>query len=225
MSDHNQDARQEILAQIKKGKPAPHPLPELPHFEPKSFGVDDFIKKLLSFDGRCVRTKSREAALRWLASQPELETGKNQIFSTVPEFTGNFTDTDLTDLRNAHKIDSCVTEGLYGVAEMGSIYVTDTSLGHAACALLTKRLFVLLDTAKILGDMHDAYCTINLSQSQYGSYFTGPSATADIEAVHITGAQGPLALTAVLYNCADADEVPQLLINPAADKSIWAQNE
>ena len=39
-----------------------------------------------------------------------------------------------------------VTEGELGVGEMGSIWVTDDSLGHAACALLSRRLFVFLDS-------------------------------------------------------------------------------
>ena len=50
-----------------------------------------------------------------------------------------------------------------------------------------------------MGNMHDAYNFIDLKNNQYGSFFTGPSATADIEAIHITGAQGEISLTVFLY--------------------------
>lgn len=64
---------------------------------------------------------------------------------------------------------------------------------------------------------------MNAAETQYGSFFTGPSATADIEAVHITGAQGPLAMTVLLYNCENAPDTPEIIANPNADTSIWAQ--
>ena len=100
-----------------------------------------------------------------------------------------------------------------GVGETGSVWVTDRSLGIAGAGLLTLNLVLLLERSRILPSIHDAYAalqpgsstaaTLNpelrpLSETAYGSFFSGPSATADIEAVHITGAQGPLSLTVLL---------------------------
>ena len=87
-----------------------------------------------------------------------------------------------------------------GVGETGSVWVTDESLGGAACALFSTDLYLLLDSRKVVDGIHTAYSQLDIRKAAYGSFFTGPSATADIEAVHITGAQGEISLTVLLYD-------------------------
>ena len=168
------------------------PLPDIPMYPWPGDPLAGFISHLEGFDGKAVKFATRAEALRWLATQPEMDPSQN---------AGNFGEKDLSDLRNAEKINTCVTEAEMGVGEMGSVWVTDRSLRHAPCALMSRHLFVLLDATKIVGGLHQAYARLSLRNQQYGSFFTGPSATADIEAVHITGAQGPLSMTVLLYNC------------------------
>lgn len=177
------------------------PLPDVPRYPWPGDPLAGFISHLEGFDGKAVKFATRAEALRWLATQPETDPSQNAIYSTLDDVTGNFGEKDLTDLRNAEKINTCVTEAEMGVGEMGSVWVTDRSLRHAPCALMSRHLFVLLDATKIVGGLHQAYARLSLRNQQYGSFFTGPSATADIEAVHITGAQGPLSMTVLLYNC------------------------
>lgn len=209
---NDQEAKKEILAAIKQAKPESLPLPEIDLPEWSGDKRAEFINTLIGFDGAAALFKTREDALAWLhspvgaASDPQIP-----VYSSAPGFEGNVTEEDIADLRNAHKIKACVTEGEIGVGEMGAIWVTDKSLKHAICALLAERMYVLLDSAKIVGGLQDAYERLNLREQQYGSFFAGPSATADIEAIHITGAQGPLGLTALIYNCEDAPEQPQVL--------------
>lgn len=200
-----QEVKDQILARIRAGKPALHPLPDVPMYGYSGNPTENFISHLLSFDGKAVTFKTRADAIAWLGKQPEMDASKNIIYSSAKDVAGNIPEEELADLHNAHRIETCVTEGELGVGEMGSIWVTDDSLGHAACALLSRRLFVFLDSKRIFGGLHEAYANIKLRDHQYGSFYTGPSATADIEAVHITGAQGPLSLTALIYNC---DEAP-----------------
>ena len=216
-----QESKYEILAKIRSGKPELHPLPDVPMYPYQGDPLAGFISHLLNFDGKAVKFKTRDDALRWLSKQPEMDTTAKAVYSSVDGVTGNFGEDRLYDLHNAHEIETCVTESDMGVGEMGSVWVTDSSLQHAACALLSRQLFVLLNSSKIVGGMHEAYSRLNLRNHQYGSFFTGPSATADIEAVHITGAQGPLSLTVLIYNCPDAPDEPELLVNPNADTSIW----
>lgn len=216
-----QDTKNDILARVRAGLPDPHPLPEVPMYAYQGSPLEGFIKKLLAFDGRAVKFARREDAIRWLANMRDMDAASHVIYSSAPGVEGNFSEGDLTDLHDAHKIDTCVTEGEMGVGEMGSIWVTDQSLTHAACALLSRHLYVLIDSQKIVGGLHEAYAQLNLRDHQYGSFYTGPSATADIEAVHITGAQGPLSLTALIYNCEDAPVHPDVLVNPDADTSVW----
>lgn len=220
---NQQETMNEILSRISKGKPSLHLLPDVPAYRYRGDPVEDFIEHLLGFDGRVVEFKTRADAIKWLNNQPEMDIHSHLIYSSVPDITGNFTDSALADLRNAHKINVCVTESDLGVGEMGAVWVTDASLKYAACALLSRRLFILLDGNHIIGGLHEAYATIKPAEHQYGSFYTGPSATADIEAVHITGAQGPLLLTALIFNRPDAPDKPLLRVNPAADASKWAQ--
>lgn len=216
-----QDIKNEILARIRMGKPAPHPLPEVPMYAYTGNPVEGFVSQLLSFDGRAVKFKTRQEAVDWLTALPEMDLSKTAVYSAADGVKGNVTEEDVADLHNAHRIETCVAESDMGVGEMGSVWVTDDTLRHAACALLSRHLFIFLDSSRIVGGLHQAYASLNLGQHQYGSFYTGPSATADIEAVHITGAQGPLSLTVMLYNCDDAPAKPELMVNPNADTSVW----
>lgn len=218
---NQQDTKNDILARIRSGKPALIPLPDVPAYGWPGDPLENFVGKLLSFDGKAVKFKTRADALAWLAGQPEMDSSKMAIYSSAEGVTGNVSEDDVADLHNAHKIDTCVSESSMGVGEMGSVWVTDESLRHAACALLSRRLFMFLDAKKIVGGLHEAYASMKLADHQYGSFYTGPSATADIEAVHITGAQGPLSLTVMIYNCPDAPEKPELMVSPTADTSVW----
>lgn len=198
---NQQDIKNEILGRIRAGKPRLCPLPDVPLYGWPGNPVDEFIRHLVSFDGKAVKFKNRGEAVGWLMSQPGMD-GTKAIYSAAEGVAGNVGEEEIADLHNAHIIDTCVAESPLGVGEMGSVWVTAESLGHAACALLARHLFILLDSTKIIGGLHEAYASLRLADHQYGSFFTGPSATADIEAIHITGAQGPLSLTVLLYNCA-----------------------
>lgn len=216
-----QDIKNEILNRIRAGKPKLCPLPDVPMYGYPGNPLDDFVEHLLSFDGKAIKFKTRDEAVSWLKTQPEMDSKKMTIYSATDGVEGNVSEDELTDLHNAHNIETCVAESSMGVGEMGSVWVTDESLKHAACALLSRRLFIFLDSAKIVAGLHDAYASLRLADHQYGSFYTGPSATADIEAVHITGAQGPLSLTVMIYNCKDAPATPQLMVSPTADTSVW----
>lgn len=87
-----------------------------------------------------------------------------------------------------------------GIGETGSVVVDARSLGQASNGLLALNLYLLLDREKIVDGLQATYGSLDLSGYQYMAFFSGPSATADIEAVHITGAQGPLSLTVLLYS-------------------------
>lgn len=216
-----QDIKNEILNRIRAGKLKLCPLPDVPMYGYPGNPLDDFVEHLLSFDGKAIKFKTREDAVSWLKTRPEMDSTKMTIYSATDGVEGNVSEDELTDLHNAHNIETCVAESSMGVGEMGSVWVTDESLKHAACALLSRRLFIFLDSKKIIAGLHDAYASLRLADHQYGSFYTGPSATADIEAVHITGAQGPLSLTVMVYNCEDAPATPQLMVSPTADTSVW----
>ena len=209
-----------IFERIRKGRPASQPLPDVPMYQWEGDAEKGFIDHLLGFDGRAIKFKTRDDAITWLKSQPEMASDKI-IYSTAEGVEGNFGEKDLKNLRDAEKIQTCVSDSDLGVGETGSVWVTDKSLGHPICALFSRKLFVFLDRKRLKGGIHEAYASLKLGENQYGAFYSGPSATADIEAVRITGAQGPLGLTVMLYNCEDAANPPELLISPNADSSEW----
>jgi L-lactate dehydrogenase complex protein LldG len=55
---------------------------------------------------------------------------------------------------------------------------------------LSQHLVVLLDSNEIVADMHEAYARVRLERTAYGCFMMGPSATGDIEATIVHGAQG-----------------------------------
>lgn len=157
-----QETKNSILARIRAGKPSFHPLPEVPCYGYPGDPVTNFVNKLLEFDGRAIKFKTRQDAIEWLSKQPETDSGKNVIYSSADGVDGNITEDELSDLHNAHRIETCVTDSHLGVGEMGSVWVTDNTLRHAACALLSRRLFIFLDSNDIVGGLHDAYSGIRL---------------------------------------------------------------
>lgn len=218
---NQQDTKNNILARIRAGKPELRPLPDVPAYDWPGDPLENFISKLLSFDGKAIKFRTRTDAIAWLEKQPDMDMSDKTVYSSAQNVQGNVSEEDIADLHNAHRIDTCVSESPMGVGEMGSVWVTDESLKHAACALLSRRLFIFLDRRNIVGGLHEAYAALKLADHQYGSFYTGPSATADIEAVHITGAQGPLSLTVMIYGCEDAPDDPELMVSPTADTSVW----
>ncbi|MCM1137578.1 MAG: LUD domain-containing protein [Duncaniella sp.] len=190
-------SRDIIMDRILMSQPDPVERPYIPMFTVEGDPLVNFITHLQNFDGSAIMFKSRRDALEWL--QKNIDTGNKRVYSSLPDYSGNVNDAEVADPHAANVVDVCVANGLLGVGETGSIYVTDESLGLAACALFSTDLYLLLDKTKIVDGMHTAYRDIDLTDNHYGSFFTGPSATADIEAVHITGAQGEITLTALLY--------------------------
>ena len=122
---NQEDIKNEILSRIRSGKPTNRPLPEIPLYSYPGNPLENFIGKLLSFDGRAIKFKSRHDAVAWLETQPEMNRDKEIIYSSAAGVDGNISEDELTDLHNAHKIDTCVTESSMGVGEMGSVWVTD----------------------------------------------------------------------------------------------------
>lgn len=196
---HFTPSRASILARIRAAahQPVPHPVVR-PH-SPAGDPIENFSRALHSFDGRALRFPSRADALAWLRAELESRPEQPTVFSAVNDFAGTLGPADITDPHAAYLVDVCVAQGLYGVGETGSIWVTDRSLGLPAAALFSTDLFLLLDSARVLPGLDSAYRQIDIAATQYGAFYTGPSATADIEAVHVTGAQGEISLTALLY--------------------------
>jgi L-lactate dehydrogenase complex protein LldG len=117
------------------------------------------------------------------------------ICSATPEvigtraLSGEYKPADLAD------VDVGVVRAAFGVAETGSIWLSEQELRMNALAYLAQHLVALLDPGDIVGNLHHVYRDPRFKTARYAVLVTGPSATADIEGVLIHGAQGVRSLT------------------------------
>jgi L-lactate dehydrogenase complex protein LldG len=116
------------------------------------------------------------------------------VCSAVPEIAGTRSVHDVREPHALADVDVGILRAQFGVAEGGAIWVTEQELIVTALGFLSQHLVVLLDPAAIVADMHEAYRRAQLQSTAYGCFMAGPSATADIEATLVHGAQGARSL-------------------------------
>ena len=188
--------RDDMLARIRRNQPPQVALPPVPAFDGSAIpmlerfraGVERMGGKVLDAPGG----KGIEALVRSLHPAAQV------VCSAVAEVKGNRRPDPKRPPAELDDVDVGVVRALFGVAETGSVWITDTQFGVSALGFLSQHLVVLLDPALIVGNLHDAYRQRGHFDSSYGVLMTGPSATADIEGVLIHGAQGIRSLTVVL---------------------------
>ncbi len=116
------------------------------------------------------------------------------ICSAVPEIDGTRRAEKVRDPHDLADVDIGVVRAQFGVAESGAIWVTQEDLVVDALGFLSQHLIVLLDPKQIVPDMHAAYRRVRLNETAFGCFMMGPSATADVEATLVHGAQGARSL-------------------------------
>jgi L-lactate dehydrogenase complex protein LldG len=112
------------------------------------------------------------------------------VCSTVPDIVGNRDIVTTSNPQDLADVDFAIVRASFGVAETGSVLLSDADLQVNAVAYLAQHLIILLDPADIVVNLHHAYCRPEFWDGHYASFHTGPSATADIEGVLIHGGQG-----------------------------------
>jgi len=189
-------SRDEILAQVRKNQPPPQPLPPLPTFAAGPGSRLDLFKAALSRMGGRLAGAPAHGSLDALVRK--LFPDARVVCSATLEVAGNRPLSGIKAPRELDDVDVGVVRAVFGVAETGSVWLTEAELKVNTLAFLAQHLVVLLDPDRIVGNMHDAYRERAHFDARYGVFMTGPSATADIEGVLIHGAQGIRSLTVVL---------------------------
>jgi L-lactate dehydrogenase complex protein LldG len=188
-------SRDDILTAIRTNRPrVERPLPQVPLFDdnPRPLLVSMFKDSLRGMGGVFL---DPPAAGDPLMPVREKIAGAAVVCSTVPEIVGNRDIASVGRTKDLADVDFAIVRGAFGVAETGSVLLTDADLHVNALAYLAQHLIVLLDPAYIVVNLHLAYCRPEFRQRHYASFHTGPSATADIEGVLIHGAQGVRSLS------------------------------
>jgi L-lactate dehydrogenase complex protein LldG len=187
------NSRDFVLDAVRRNQPAAKPLPEVPRFE-------RLAKDLLAGFGAALERMGGTLAVppagssldRFLAERfPDARV----ICSATREVAGTRPIAAVNDPRELQDVDLGVVRAAFGVAETGSVALSDREFGVNALGFLPQHLVVLLDPRAIVADLHDAYGRTGFFGARYAVLMSGPSATADIEGVLVRGAQGIRSLT------------------------------
>jgi L-lactate dehydrogenase complex protein LldG len=190
------NSRDLILDRVRRNQPGASSMPELPAFgRPLPSPLQSFTVALERMGGRVAPVPDGtplDQALRELFPQATV------IVSATPEVRGT---RDVAEARRAPQmlddVDIGVVRAAFGVAETGSVLLSEREFVVNALGFLPQHLVVLLDPQAIVPDLHHAYRERAFYEARYATLMTGPSATADIEGVLIRGAQGIRSLTVI----------------------------
>lgn len=188
-------SREEILERVRRNQPAPRPLPVIPTFNSElATSIDTFKASLTRMGGRFVDAApdgNLDEQIRKLYPNAKV------ICSATPEVKGNRPIDAVQTPKELDDVDVGVVRALFGVAETGSVWLSEAQYKVNALGFLSQHLVVLLDPGQIVANLHHAYQHRGFFDAGYAVFMTGPSATADIEGVLIHGAQGIRTMTVI----------------------------
>jgi L-lactate dehydrogenase complex protein LldG len=188
-------SRDEILSRVRRNQPAPQPLPDVPAFDGATgSALERFKAAVVRMGGRVVDPPEDGHLTSFIR---RLFPDAKVICSAVPEVEGNRPLARVRAPAELEDVDVGIVRAVFGVGETGSVWLTDREFGVNALGFLAQHLVVLLDPARIVGNMHQAYRERAQFDARYGVFMTGPSATADIEGILIHGAQGIRSMTII----------------------------
>ncbi len=192
-------SRETILASIKKLKAEIVPLPniELDHFSEEIDVIDTFKKNVQLVGGNLIEVedlKSLDEAIK------KLYPNAKKIVAQLPESNlGNITISKETKPHSLENIDLAIIKGEIGIAENGSVWISENQFLVRALPFITNDLVLILSKESLCLNMHNAFEIIANRNRTFGLFIAGPSKTADIEQCLVVGAQGAMSLIVILY--------------------------
>lgn len=187
-------SRDEILRRIKQNKPELKPL----RFEDETAissrpsMYKDFIKNLHKVGAKTLEINEKtDPELYLLKHYPDAIdfTKEEQKSQYPPDFSNDKPD----------KLETIILEGQFGVSENGAIWLNDFDFQNRIIPFISKHLIIKLKKESLVANMHEAYKRIDIGNTGFGVFISGPSKTADIEQSLVYGAHGPVQLFVCLY--------------------------
>jgi L-lactate dehydrogenase complex protein LldG len=191
-------SREKILAAVAKNKPALNPLPEIQNFgNPYADLAEQFKSVLTTIGGEVVYVKDWEE----IRSYVQAHFGGRRIVTNIVSLADVAQESWLkSDPHSLEDVGLAVLQGQFGVAENGSVWLTETEMGQRAAPFIAETLALVIKKAEIVPKMHDAYVRIGAASYGFGVFIAGPSKTADIEQSLVLGAHGPKSMVAFLID-------------------------
>src|SRR5258707_6120938 len=189
--------RAPILQNVRNHQPSSRELPPVPTFHSEQ-SVDlklRFAEALKELAGEVVTEPPADFALFLKKRFPDAKT----ICSAVPEYSGNKKPEDFARWSDAATIDVTIVRSPLGVAETGSVLLSDEEFRVNTIGFLAHDIVILLDPAEIVENIHDAYRHPHFRDRAYSLLMSGPSGSADIGGVTVHPAQGVMTLTVIFW--------------------------
>lgn len=191
--------REQILKSIKKNKPE---LVELPKINLSDFSeeldlLETFKSNVQLVGGNLVELDNIENLATVIT---KLYPKAKKIVSTLDDSVvkGTVAITKDTDPHSLESIDLGIIKGEFGVAENGSVWISEDVFPIRVLPFITNDLVLVVSKNDLCENMHIAYQKTATRDRTFGSFISGPSKTADIEQCLVIGAQGAMSLTVVL---------------------------
>jgi L-lactate dehydrogenase complex protein LldG len=204
MSSSQALSRNAILDSVRVNQPAARSMPIIPHFHTNKPAdlVATFSQSIARMAGVVVTDHVPDFDSFLRTKFPDAKV----ICSAIPEYAGTIKPASLNRWSEASTIDVCILRSPMGVAETGSILLSDLELQVNTIAFLAHDLVVLLDPKQIVGNIHDAYEHPYFKLRSYSVLMTGPSGSGDIGGIVVHPAQAAKTLTVLLSPAPDAGQ-------------------
>lgn len=191
--------REAILKSVKENKPTLIPLPVL--------DLNNFIEDINLLEEFKEKAQIVGGSIKELASSETLENVIKERYPKAKDIVdcsnqstslATVSITEETDPKDLQNIDLAIIKGEFGVAENGSIWISEKSFPIRVLPFITNDLVIILEKEKIYQHMHKAFSLISERERTFGLFISGPSKTADIEQCLVIGAQGAMTLSIIL---------------------------
>ena len=136
-------SRDAILEAIRRNQPTAVALPEIPRFDQNKEPLQPrFQASLERMGGRLAALPESADLKAWIEeSYPEARV----ICSATPEISGTRDIGAVAEPKDLEDVDLGVVRAAFGVAETGSVYLSDREFRVNALGYLAQHLLVLLD--------------------------------------------------------------------------------
>ena len=204
MSSSQALSRNRILDSVRANQPAVRSMPIISHFHTSTPAdlVATFRQSIARMAGVVVTDDVPYLDSFLRARFPDAKV----VCSAIPEYAGTITPASPNHWSEASTIDVCILRSPMGVAETGSIVLSDLELQVNTIAFLAHDLVVLLDPKQIVENIHNAYERPYFKLRSYSVLMTGPSGSGDIGGIVVHPAQAAKTLTVLFSPAPDAGQ-------------------
>ncbi len=192
-------SREKILAAVKINQPALQQLPALEELKAIQYenDFDQFKTVLTTIGGTLVEINTTNEITEYV--KHNFSTHQNYV-TTIPELGEIKMLDEHLDPHFLENIEVAIINAEFGVAENGSVWLTDMEMKIRALPFICQHLAVVLHKKNMVSNMHQAYSLIGKSDYSFGVFIAGPSKTADIEQSLVLGAHGPKTMTVFIMD-------------------------